>query len=215
MSPDRLERFLSGYSSIEHLIGYVAALQVGYDTANIKDEPIALPLDLTKIPALIAATRRAGTWNCPTEVNNEGNGLELGTMQLVTSNIIKIRRQIIKGLQDAGTGLLLGTDAGSLLQKPGLASHWELQALVRAGLTPYQALATGTRNVAVFLGWLDDTGTIAVGKRADLMLLNGNPLMDIQQTMNSAGVMLGGRWLARAEIDRRLSDIKGDDKATH
>jgi imidazolonepropionase-like amidohydrolase len=91
---------------------------------------------------------------------------------------------------------------------PGFAVHEELAAFVRAGLTPYQALATATRNPAVFLRTLDETGTVAVGKRADLVLLRGNPLSDIRNIQHPAGVMLGGRWLAREEIDRRLATLE-------
>jgi adenine deaminase len=87
----------------------------------------------------------------------------------------------------------------------GFGVHRELQALVRAGLTPYQALATGTRNVAAYFGNLRTEGTVAVGKRADLVLLTGNPLDDITHTMNPAGVMVNGRWLSRAAIDRGLA----------
>ena len=79
--------------------------------------------------------------------------------------------------------------------------------MTRAGLTPYQALAAGTRNVAAFFGTLAETGTVAVGKRADLVLLAGNPLADIRQTARIAGVMLGGRWLARAELVRRVAAL--------
>jgi imidazolonepropionase-like amidohydrolase len=106
-----------------------------------------------------------------------------------------------KALQDAGTGLLLGTDEGTMGIVSGCAIPWELAALVRAGLTPDQALATETRNFAAFLQALDETGTVAVGKRADSVLLNGNPLRDIRTTGQPAGVLLGGRWLPREELD--------------
>jgi cytosine/adenosine deaminase-related metal-dependent hydrolase len=123
------------------------------------------------------------------------------------SGSISATRQLIKALQDAGAGLLLGTDPPMLYMVPGFSVHRELAAFVRAGLTPYQALATGTKNVARFFGTLDETGTVAVGKRADLVLLNGNPLQDIGNTAQPAGVMIGGRWLPRLEIDRRLAEI--------
>ena len=74
----------------------------------------------------------------------------------------------------------------------------------RGGLTPYQALLTGTRNIAQYLGILDSSGTVAVGKRADLVLLHGNPLEDITHTREPAGVMLAGRWLDAAELSARL-----------
>jgi imidazolonepropionase-like amidohydrolase len=82
-------------------------------------------------------------------------------------------------------------------------SQFSYGALVRAGLTPYQALHTGTRNVAQFLGLLDSSGTVAVGKWADPVLLNGNPLQDIQHAREPAGVMINGRWLDRTELDQR------------
>ncbi len=83
----------------------------------------------------------------------------------------------------------------------------ELELLVQAGLTPYQALVTGTRNVAEFLGTLDSTGTVANGKLADLVLLDGNPLQDIRHTMDLAGVMVAGSWLPRVELDARLDSL--------
>ncbi len=82
--------------------------------------------------------------------------------------------------------------------------HHELQTLVWAGLTPYQALVTGTRNVAAYFGTEDSTGTVAVGKRADLVLLHGNPLTDIRHSSHIAGVMIAGRWRAQAEIERQM-----------
>jgi hypothetical protein len=82
--------------------------------------------------------------------------------------------------------------------------HDELAALVRAGLTPSQALLTGTRHVAEYLGKLDSTGTVAVGKWADLVLLSGNPLQDIRHTREPVGVMIRGRWLDRTALDQGL-----------
>jgi len=90
---------------------------------------------------------------------------------------------------------------------PGFSAHRELQSLVRAGLTPYQALRTGTIRVAEYFG-REDTGTIAPGKRADLILLEANPLETISHSSRIAGVMLGGRWMPKAELDKRLNGTK-------
>ncbi len=76
-----------------------------------------------------------------------------------------------------------------------------------AGLTPWQALETGTRNVALFFGTLSETGTIETGKRADLVLLDADPLADIRNTTRRAGVMLRGRWLPQAEIEAKLEAV--------
>ncbi len=120
---------------------------------------------------------------------------------------IEIRRRLIKGLHDAGAGLLLGSDAPQVFQVPGYSALDELEILVDSGLTPYEALATGTRNVAVFLGELDASGTVEEGKVADLILVEENPLDDIANIRSQAGVVVRGRWLPQAEIEARLEAI--------
>ena len=120
---------------------------------------------------------------------------------------IALRRRILKGLHDAGVGIVLGSDAPQLWNAPGFSVARELGTYVAAGLTPWQALATGTRNVAAFLGNTDEAGTIGNGKRADLVLLDANPLADIGNVGRRAGVMVGGRWFDRAEIERRLAGM--------
>lgn len=123
---------------------------------------------------------------------------------------IEVRRQLIRALHDAGAGLLLGSDAPQVFNVPGFSIHEELRMLVAAGLTPYQALATGTRNPAVFLGAEDEFGTVAVGRRADLILLEANPLDDVAHVRRRAGVMLRGRWLPESEIRQRLDALAAE-----
>jgi imidazolonepropionase-like amidohydrolase len=132
---------------------------------------------------------------------------ETGASTASAERTMQTRRRLIRALHAGGAGLLLGSDAPQIYNVPGFSIHRELEALVAAGLTPYQALETGTRNVAVFFGTSDRTGTIEVGKRADLVLLEGNPLTDIRNTGRQSGVMLRGRWLPRAEIQSRLDAI--------
>jgi imidazolonepropionase-like amidohydrolase len=120
---------------------------------------------------------------------------------------IALRRSILKGLHDAGVRILLGSDAPQLWNAPGFSVTRELGTYVAAGLTPWQALATGTRNVAAFIGNADEAGTIGNGKRADLILLEANPLADIGNVGRRAGVMVGGRWLPKAEIEQRLAQM--------
>jgi Amidohydrolase family len=125
----------------------------------------------------------------------------------VRQRFIVVRRKILKALFDGGVGILLGSDSPQLWNAPGFSLTRELQSYVAAGLTPYQALATGTRNVAELLGNLDETGTIGTGRRADLILLEGNPLADIDNLGRRAGVMVGGVWYPRDEINRRLAGL--------
>ena len=132
---------------------------------------------------------------------------ETGSSPESVRRVMDVRRKLIKALHAGGAGLLLGSDAPQIYNVPGFSTHRELQSLVAAGLTPYQALETGTRNIAVFFGTLRKTGTIAVGKQADLILLDANPLLDVENTKKQSGVMLKGRWLPRSLIDARLAAI--------
>lgn len=120
---------------------------------------------------------------------------------------IDVRRRLIKALHDAGAGLLLGSDAPQVFQVPGFSIQHELEILVESGLTPYEALRAGTYNVAVYFDALDDFGTVEVGKSADLILLEGDPLSDIHNMARRAGVMIRGRWLPADEIETRLESI--------
>jgi imidazolonepropionase-like amidohydrolase len=132
---------------------------------------------------------------------------ETGSTPASARQMLDTRRRIIRELHAAGAGLLLGSDAPQVWNVPGFSTHRELESLVAAGLTPWQALETGTRNVAEFFGTSKESGTVETGKRADLVLLEADPLTDIRNTTRRAGVMLRGHWLPQAEIDRRLSAV--------
>ncbi len=123
------------------------------------------------------------------------------------ARFIALRRQVVKALYDGGVPFLLGSDAPQVWNVPGFSVHRELEALVTSGLTPYQALRTGTMNVAEFMGESASSGSITTGKRADLLLLDGNPLQDIRNTQRIAGVMVAGRWIDGAERTRRLDAL--------
>ena len=132
---------------------------------------------------------------------------ETGSTAASVAKTMDVRRKLIKALHQAEAGLLLGSDAPQIYNIPGFATHRELESLVAAGLTPYEALETGTRNVAAFFNTLRTTGTIEVGKQADLILLDANPLTDIRNTGKQSGVMVRGRWLPKAEIETKLAAI--------
>lgn len=132
---------------------------------------------------------------------------EAGASAESARKTLEVRRKLIRALHAGGAGLLLGSDAPQIYNVPGYSIHRELEVVVAAGLTPYQALETGTRNVAIYFGTLAESGTIEAGKRADLVLLEGNPLSDIRNTSRRAGVMLHGRWLPKDAIESRLAAI--------
>ena len=119
----------------------------------------------------------------------------------------RIRNSIVKRIAEEGgaSRILAGSDTPDLLMVYGFGMHRELEAMVRAGLTPYQAMAAGTRNTAEFLGAADAFGTIQSGRRADLVLVDGNPLADIRNTARISGVMIGGRWLTRTDLDAMIA----------
>ena len=102
--------------------------------------------------------------------------------------------------------LLLGSDAPQVWNVPGFSVHRELASYVAAGLTPYQALATGTRNVGAHLSALEPR--LSASGRSNLVLLDANPLENIANTTRIAGVMVGGRWIPKSEIDRRLAGMR-------
>lgn len=120
---------------------------------------------------------------------------------------VALREQLILDLHRNGAGLLLGSDSPQIFNVPGFAIHRELEYLVEAGLTPFEALETGTVNPAEFFGRTGDFGVVQTGAEADLVLLDANPLEDITNTRRIHGVMLRGRWLPRAEINDILEKL--------
>jgi imidazolonepropionase-like amidohydrolase len=119
--------------------------------------------------------------------------------------LLALRRKLIKALHDGGVPFALGSDAPQTWNVPGFSAHRELGALVAAGLTPYEALKSGTANVGVHFGTQSTVGTVAAGRRADLILLEANPLTNIANSSRIAGVMVNGRWLSKADIETRLA----------
>jgi predicted amidohydrolase YtcJ len=114
---------------------------------------------------------------------------------------------VVSGLHSRGAGLLLGSDVFKMNVMPGFSALHELEYLVGAGLTPYEALQTGTVNAALALHEIETLGTIDVGKRADLLLLTANPLGSVRNVSRRVGVMLRGRWLPESEMQNRLATV--------
>lgn len=119
----------------------------------------------------------------------------------------RFQQPFTKTLHDAGVKLMSGTDTLLPGLVPGFTLHRELEELVRVGLTPYEALRTSTTHPMEFLGELDEAGTVEIGKRANLVLLQANPLKDISNIRSIAGVMIQGRWYPRSYLDKGLDEI--------
>jgi imidazolonepropionase-like amidohydrolase len=116
--------------------------------------------------------------------------------------------EVVGAMKRAGVGILAGTDTQNPYCFPGFSLHDELGQLVQAGLTPMEALQAATINPALFMGREKDLGTIEKGKVADLVLLDANPLEDIANTKKIRGVIFGGKFYSRAELDGMLSKVE-------
>ncbi|MFQ5537970.1 MAG: amidohydrolase family protein [Gemmatimonadota bacterium] len=122
-----------------------------------------------------------------------------------------LRKRILKELSDAGAGILMGTDSPQMFNVPGFALHREIRLMEEAGMSRYAILRSGTVNVARYvaehLHRRGNFGTVEEGNRADLVLLDANPLEDLDNLTARVGVMVRGRWIPREGIDRRLARI--------
>ena len=134
---------------------------------------------------------------------------ERGFSAQVAAQAIVIRRMLIAALHDAGAGILAGSDAPQVFNVPGYSLHRELELLVAAGLTPFEALQAATKSVAEFLRL--DTGLVETGRAADLVMLDSNPLEDIGNTRRVHGVMVRGDWYSGADIREMLSRYRFAD----
>ena len=198
------------YRSIDHVDGYVEALSPNPTKSQFFGANLINEVDESKIPALVKATRAAGTWIVPTQVlfdslfsdeDARGDGEVarddaraarrlvqkwIGQKKSLHSQFpaadrqkfLALRRRLLKALFDAGVPIALGSDAPQWWNVPGFSAHRELKSMVLAGLTPFQALQNRHHQRGAVLRHRD-VDTVATGKRADLVLLDANPLDDI------------------------------------
>jgi len=124
--------------------------------------------------------------------------------------VFKRNLGLVGAMHRAGVEFLAGTDVLNPYCFPGFSLHDELELLVSAGLSPMAALQTATRNPARYLGQEKDFGTVAQGKLADLVLLDADPLQDINNARKIASVIVGGKILTREMLDKLLTDIEAE-----
>ena len=134
----------------------------------------------------------------------EGSGFDEGKWQKFDA----IRKQLIKKLSDDGHGMLLGSDAPQLFNVPGFSIHKEMQDMKDAGMTNLEIIRSGTINPAVYFDMEDTSGLVKEGYDADLILVDGNPIEDLNALQNLTGVMRQGKWFSKEVIDQRLEQIE-------
>lgn len=115
---------------------------------------------------------------------------------------------LVRDMHRWGVGILAGSDLGTPYVVAGFGLHDELELLVRAGLTPADALRCATLAPARFLGREADLGTVEEGKLADLVLLEADPLVDIKSVRRIRAVILGGHLLDRKALDDLLELVR-------
>ncbi len=140
----------------------------------------------------------------------QASGGPRGTPEEVAA-YLDLRKRILEALSEAGAGILMGTDSPQLFNVPGFALQREIAVMADAGMSNYEILKSGTAAVSQYvadhLGLDGNFGTVEAGQRADLALLEANPLDDLANLTERAGVMIRGRWMPRAEIDERLAAL--------
>jgi imidazolonepropionase-like amidohydrolase len=128
--------------------------------------------------------------------------------QRSTNSNLAFQLRMARSFVDAGVSLMTGTDASlRSLVVPGFSLHRELGELTAAGLTPYEAIRAATVAPSQVLG--RRSGTVTVGHAADLILLDGNPLLDIASLRRNAGVMARGRWFPTSALQDSLLAVRG------
>jgi imidazolonepropionase-like amidohydrolase len=127
--------------------------------------------------------------------------------------LIDFHVRLVKAFKHAGIPIVAGTDAGTSGVVWGFSIHDEIELLFKAGLTTEEALVSATRLSATWLGIEDKIGTVEVGKYADLVLLDANPLNNISNTRKISGVFVNGQWVNRKKIDTMLSDLANRNNA--
>jgi hypothetical protein len=192
--------------------------------------------DEARMPEIARRTREAGTWNCATLVLNERMAMrdDVEALRAVTGlryvppetvaawqlsrgrgspersaalrRSIPKRRALLRALHEQGAGLLVGTDSGNPWIVPGFSVVDEIALFVEAGLPPWEALRAATSAAAHYLGQGEESGTVVVGRRADLLLVDANPLERAENLRRREGVMLRGAWHPASELDARLEE---------
>ena len=122
------------------------------------------------------------------------------------ARVIEVRKKVLEALQEEGARIVFGTDAPQIFSVPGFSIHREIAVMAAAGMTPYEIIASGTKNAAEHFGTYE-FGRVEVEARADLVLLEANPFDDAANLAKQVGVMVRGRWMPQTEIEAKLAEL--------
>ena len=127
-------------------------------------------------------------------------------------SLVDFHIKLVKEFKNAGVPMVAGTDSGTSGIVWGFSLHDELKLLVDAGLTTNEVLISATRLPAEWLEIDDKIGTVEKGKFADLVLLDENPLKNINNTKKITGVFVNGKWVSRKQLDNMLSELAKENE---
>ncbi|HEY3170162.1 MAG TPA: amidohydrolase family protein [Thermoanaerobaculia bacterium] len=190
----------AGQVSLEHLHGY--DLAVTRHNRGPFDPATWIDIDAGKLPDLAERTRLAGAWNCPTLAIWEV--FTRGMAPADRARVLANRRLVVGALHATAGRILVGTDSGIDYTAAGTSIHDEIDELVASGLSPYAAIWGATYGGALFLDRTADIGSVAVGRRADLLILDRNPLEDVGALRTPVGIMWHGLWRLAPRWEREV-----------
>ena len=218
----------SHQASIEHADSFLVDLQPDPSKAGEKQiNDLYKDARIESLPRFAKEMKAADVWVCPTVVTSEmdrktdveeakylppylsaGFRKHYSDLQGVDGQAeMRYEMAATRGLHDAGVSLLAGSDTFKPNVIPGFSLLKELNYFVQAGLTPYEAIKAATSDPARFLHQEQEFGTVAVGRRADLLLLNANPLEDVHNATKRAGVMVRGEWFPEEQLQEKLKKL--------
>lgn len=207
----------------KHAHGDYSAARIAYFANRIADGGVWMTPTLVTTRAILEEfTHPDGLFDRP-ESRYAMHPMQTGIASFISRNLYQkiphehqerlradfehFQRPFTKVFHDAGGQLMTGTDTLMPRLVAGFALHRELHELVDVGLAPYEALRTSTTIPYEYLGEAARAGTVEVGKRSDLILVDGNPLEDIAAASRIQGVLMRGRWIGKDEIDARMRAI--------
>lgn len=216
-----------GQQTVDHLDGYISYMNASEEPVSEEQLQRAVDLSLETgtwvVPtmALWESIIGAADWEAmkvydevkymPENVVENWNSFvddrQSGTDRETALTVAENRIALLEALHEAGVPVLMGTDSPQIYSVPGFSIHREIPYMSQAGMSNYEILVSGTRTVGEHFSEMDSFGTVAAGQRADLVLLDGNPLEDLGNLRAPAGVMVGGDWIPREEIERRLEEV--------